>query len=88
MSTSEPRLDLTACRENLDHYAETGDARSCRDIALALIAEVERLRHEVFVLTSSEDSQLAIVTAERDRLRDELAIALNGLQSILGRVRS
>ena len=40
-------LDLDACRENLDTYANCADARSCREIGLALIEEVERLRAQL-----------------------------------------
>jgi len=43
---SEP-LDVDACRENLDRYASVRDYRSCRDIGLAALREVERLRAAV-----------------------------------------
>lgn len=39
-------LDLAACAENLDSFAARGDARSCRDIALAAIRECTRIRSE------------------------------------------
>ncbi len=44
--TTEP-LDLSACRENIDAYAATGDARSCRDIGRKVIRECVALRAQV-----------------------------------------
>lgn len=40
-------LDLDAVVENLNHYADVRDYRSCRDIGLALVREVLALRGRV-----------------------------------------
>jgi hypothetical protein len=52
--------------------AKTVYAQSAADVPV-LLAEIERLRAEVFTLANSEDAMLAIVTVERDALRKELA---------------
>lgn len=45
------RLDIDACEDNLDRYAQAGDARSCRDIGLALARELATVRERADVLT-------------------------------------
>lgn len=58
-------LDLDACRENLDTYATQGDARSCRDIALAALAEAERLRTDATNLRVVDGHEEVIAAALR-----------------------
>lgn len=44
MAQEIERLDIEACEENLGIYAQRGDARSCRDIGLALARELTAVR--------------------------------------------
>lgn len=46
MTITQP-VDLEACRENVDRYATAGDARSCRDIAIAVMRENQRMRDQL-----------------------------------------
>lgn len=75
-TTPEP-LDLEACRENLGIYGRISDARSCRDIALAVIRECERLRaaaeemRETHGVAAYLADNLAAVRRERDEFEAE-----------------
>lgn len=59
-------LDIEALRR----WAAAGTV-TARDVT-ALIAEVERLRHEVFTLTNSEDARVFFVEQQRDAYRDQV----------------
>lgn len=75
-------LDLTAIQARADeaatamrHWRTHGGtagvtyvAASAEDVP-ALLAEIQRLRHEVFVLTNSDDARAVLAETERDRLR-------------------
>jgi len=47
--SAEP-LDIGACVQNLGHYTQVGDARSCRDIGLALARELTAVRERTDLL--------------------------------------
>ncbi len=76
----QQQVDVGACLENLDHYARSGDARSCRDIRLALARDPTAARGDLNQLASEHgttvqwmrDAQRVGLSAiaERDRLRD------------------
>lgn len=71
------QVDIAACLENLDTYAQAGDARSCRDIGIALAQDLAAVR--------GERDRLAAIVADREGTeRDLLNVAAAELQPLRG----
>jgi hypothetical protein len=88
MSTGEP-LDLDAIRREVEMYTRTDWSQGSRKVSIAvslaegvpaLLSEVEDLRSANEWLRGAADA----LSAERDRLRDELSRALVKLHKLRG----